>query len=251
MRSIRMDCGPYLPRRDGICAVLDAEARAQLLQISRRKTMPAHNVIFHDGDDADQYFTVTSGIVKLVKTLADGQQHIIGLIYPPDFMGQTLNHRHTYSAEAATNVELCSYPRPAFNAFLKVHPELERQIFEMTIRELDVCRDWTLLLGRKCSYKRVAGFLLMMARRVLQAEIGEYQNTVHIELPFTRAEMADYLGLTLETVSRQFSRLKKKRIIAMPSSRDIVIPDMELLSAVAQMESCSRTFDEGQSRVIA
>jgi CRP/FNR family transcriptional regulator, anaerobic regulatory protein len=249
MRSIPMDCDPYLPRRDGICAVLDAGARAQLLQISRRKTVSAHNVIFRDGDDADQYFTVTSGIVKLVKTLADGQQHIIGLIYPPDFMGQTLNHRHTYSAEAATNVELCSYPRPAFNAFLKVHPELERQMFEMTIRELDVCRDWTLLLGRKCSYKRVAGFLLMMARRVPQAETG--QDTVHIELPFTRAEMADYLGLTLETVSRQFSRLKEKRIIAMPSSRDIVIPDMELLSTVAQIESCSSTFDEGQRRVIA
>jgi CRP/FNR family transcriptional regulator, anaerobic regulatory protein len=251
MRSIRTDYNPYQPRRDGICAVLDHEARAQLLQISRRKTVPPHNVIFRDGDEADQYFTVTSGIVKLVKTLADGHQHIIGLIYPPDFMGQTLNHRHTYSAESATNVELCSYPRPAFDTFLNAHPELERQMFEMTIRELDVCRDWTLLLGRKCSYERVAGFLLMMARRIPQANMGQNGNSVHIELPFTRAEMADYLGLTLETVSRQFSRLKQKRIVAMPSSRDIIIPDMRLLSAVAQIETCSSAFDEGQSRVIA
>jgi CRP/FNR family transcriptional regulator len=74
---------------------------------------------------------------------------------------------------------------------------------------------------------------------------------VHFALPFTRAEMADYLGLTLETVSRQFSRLKAKGIIALPSSRDITIPDVEHLSGVAQMESCSSAFDDSQSRVIA
>ena len=124
-------------------------------------------------------------------------------------------------------------------------------MFEMMVRELDVCRDWTLLLGRKCSYERVAGFLLMMAKRVPQAVSGHTFNTSQFELPFTRAEMADYLGLTLETVSRQFSRLKKKRVISLPSSREIVIPDMELLSAIAQIETCSLAFDEGQSRSIA
>ena len=251
MHSVRMGCDTCQIRSEGICAVLDLEARAQLSQIARRKAIPAHNVIFRDGDAADHYFTITSGIVKLVKTLADGHQHIIGLIHPPDFMGQTLNNRHTYAAESATDVDLCAYPRPAFDTFLKGHPELERQMFEMTIRELDVCRDWTLLLGRKCSYERVAGFLLMMARRIPQAEVGQDLNSVHFELPFTRAEMADYLGLTLETVSRQFSRLKKKRVIALPSSRDITIPDVELLSAVAQIETCSNIFDEGQSRIIA
>ena len=134
--------------------------------------------IFRDGDEADHYFSITSGIVKLVKTLADGHQHIIGLIHQPGFMGQTLNRRHTYAAESATGVELCSYPRAAFDAFLKTHPELERQIFQMTIRELDVCRDWTLLLGRKCSYERVAGFLLMMARRMPKAaeEVTEFRS---------------------------------------------------------------------------
>src|SRR5262249_47503346 len=132
----------------------------------------------------------------------------------------------------------------------KSHPELERQIFIMTVRELDICRDWTLLLGRKCSYERVAGFLLMMARRVPQIDSGGV-NSAHFELPFTRGEMADYLGLTLETVSRQFSLLRRKRLIALTSSRDIMIPDVELLAAVAQIESCSEAFDGGQSRAIA
>ena len=250
MHGISMRCDTCQVRYEGICSALDDDARAQLSQIARRKVLAAHNVIFRDGDEADHYFSIVFGIVKLVKTLADGHQHIIGLIHQPGFMGQTLNRRHTYAAESATDVELCSYPRAAFDAFMKTHPELERQIFEMTVRELDVCRDWTLLLGRKCSYERVAGFLLMMARR-MPRPAGKISDSVHFELPFTRAEMADYLGLTLETVSRQFSRLKKKRIIALPSSRDITIPDLELLSSVAQIESCSAAFDEGQSRAIA
>ena len=250
MHGVRMRCDTCQVRREGICAALDDDARAQISQIARRRVLPPHNVIFRDGDEADHYFSITSGIVKLVKTLADGHQHIVGLIHQPDFMGQTLNRRHSYAAESATEVELCAYPRAAFDAFMKLHPELERQIFEMTIRELDVCRDWTLLLGRKCSFERVAGFLLMMARRMPKVA-GADGNSVHFELPFTRAEMADYLGLTLETVSRQFSRLKTKGIIALPSSRDITIPDIAYLSTVARMESCSNTFDDGQSRAIA
>ena len=251
MHGIRARCEKCQVRSDGVCAALDDEARTELLRLSRRKAVPAHHAVFRDGDLADHYYNLTTGIVKLVKTLADGHQHIVGLLYPTDFMGQSLNKHHTYSAESATNVELCAYPRAAFERFLKSHPELERQIFHATIRELDLCRDWTLLLGRKCSYERVAGFLLMMARRVPRQSVSQPKNYVHFELPFTRAEMADYLGLTLETVSRQFSQLKKKQVISLPSSRDIVIPDIELLSIVAQIESCSEDFDEGQSRAVA
>ena len=251
MHSIRVRCDTCQVRSDGICAALDDEARAELLKLSRRKTVAAHHAIFRDGDLADHYYNITSGIVKLVKTLADGHQHIVGLLYPTDFMGQSLNKHHTYAAESATDVEFCAYPRAPFEHYLKSHPELERQIFHATIRELDLCRDWTLLLGRKCSYERVAGFLLMMARRVPGKSVNQLKNYVHFELPFTRAEMADYLGLTLETVSRQFSLLKKKQVIALPSSRDIIIPDIELLSLVAQIESCCEDLDEGQSRAVA
>ncbi len=251
MHGPRARCETCQARCDGICAALDNEARSQLLRLSRKKTVPPHSAIFRDGDLADHYYNITCGIVKLVKTLADGHQHIVGLLYPTDFMGQSLNRHHTYAAESATDVELCAYPRAPFELFLTTHPELERQIFHATIRELDLCRDWTLLLGRKCSYERVAGFLLMMARRVPRKSANQPRNYVHFELPFTRAEMADYLGLTLETVSRQFSQLKKKQVIDLPSSRDIIIPDTELLSVVAQIESCSEDFDERQSRAVA
>jgi CRP/FNR family transcriptional regulator, anaerobic regulatory protein len=252
MHGIRARCEACPVKRDGICAVLEAEARSELLRLSRQKTVFAHQAIFRDGDLADYYYNITAGIVKLVKTLADGHQHIVGLLYPTDFMGQSLNRHHTYAAESATDVELCAYPRAPFESYLRSHPELEREIFHMTIRELDLCRDWTLLLGRKCSYERVAGFLLMMARRAPKSGSFEQPKThAHFDLPFTRAEMADYLGLTLETVSRQFSQLKKKQVIDLPSSRDIIIPDIERLSVVARMESCSEELDERQSRAVA
>lgn len=228
-------CNECAARRAGICDVLSLEACGELSKIAKPRRVKAGYPIFHDGDPADRYYNIIGGIVKLIKTLADGKQHIIGLLFPADFLGQTLRPVHTFSAEAATDLELCSYPRAAFEAFMARHPEFERRIFEMTVRELDICRDWTLLLGRKCSYERVAGFLLMLSRRVSDRPSP---NSARLELPFTRAEMADYLGLTLETVSRQFSRLKRKKVIVLTGCRLITIPDLELLSAVANIESC-------------
>ena len=143
MEGIRARCDNCQVRRYGICAALDIDARAELLEFSRRRLIPAQHAIFRDGDATAYYYNITSGIVKLVKTLADGQQHIVGLLYPADFMGQSLNKHHTYAAESATDVELCVYPRASFELFLKSHPELERRIFYSTIRELDLCRDWT------------------------------------------------------------------------------------------------------------
>ena len=101
MHGVRMRCDICQVRQEGICAALDEEARGQLAQSREAQAPAAHHVIFRDGDEADHYFSITSGIVKLVKTLADGHQHIIGLIHQPDFMGQTLNRRHSYAAESA------------------------------------------------------------------------------------------------------------------------------------------------------
>jgi CRP/FNR family transcriptional regulator len=216
------------------------EELAKLAKVARRRHVKAHQPIFLDGDDADQYFNVIDGIVKLVKTSADGKQHIVGLMYPPDFLGEPLSRKHNYTAEAATDVELCSFPRAHFDALIQTYPKLERRLLEVTVHELEICRNWTLLLSRKSSYERVASFLYMMARRA--PTIGcapRPDEPIRLALPFTRSEMADYLGLTLETVSRQMSRLKAKRVIELPTNRDVIIPDLELLSALGHIDSCA------------
>ncbi len=250
MHAAHLRCQTCPVRTTNICSALDDLTLISMEKMSRKRTVKAHEVIFHDGDVSNQYFNVKTGAIKLIKTLGDGRQHIVGLLYPPDFMGQCVNSHHTYSAETAIDTELCSYPRGPFDLFLTTHPELERKILNMTLRELDSCRDWSLLLGRKSSYERVAGFLLMIAKRIPDGgpngagDAGP--NCAHFQLPFTRAEMADYLGLTLETVSRQFSRLKGERIIALPSSRVVIIPNIDMLGAVANVETCSKTIERKQ-----
>ncbi|MGO9462078.1 MAG: helix-turn-helix domain-containing protein, partial [Rhodomicrobium sp.] len=146
-------------------------------------------------------------------------------------VGQSLCDHHTYAAEAATDAELCCYPRGSFDSLMKSHLGLSRTVFRMKLRELDSSRDLKFLLSRKCAYFRVAGFLLMIATRTpTNGAGGTY---TRFQLPLTRGEIADYLGLTLETVSREFSRLKGARVIDLPSSRMVVVQDMELLRRVA------------------
>ena len=117
------------------------------------------------------------------------------------------------------------------------YPRLERWLFEFTVRELDHCRDWTLTLGRKSSYERVASLLLMIARRArYTGQTPLPRNLAQFELPLTRSELADYLGLTLETVSRMVGKLKRKGLIELRSTREVIVPDIELLAAVANMD---------------
>jgi len=237
LNYIRLGCdNSGLVRNRSIFSALADDAVATLDKMGRDKILGARDPIFRQGDDAIQYFGIKSGIIKLVKTFADGNQSIVGLPEAPSFVGHCQSKYHTYSAEAVTNAELCCYPRGPFDAFLTTHPEVARKIFEMTLRELDTCRDWSFLLRRQCSYERVAGFLLMIAARMPNISAGEAdRNGVHFQLPLTRAEIADFLGLTLETVSRQFTRLKDTRIISLPSSREVIIQDLRHLSLVANV----------------
>ncbi len=132
---------------------------------------------------------------------------------------------------------MCTFPRASFNRLLDEFPEIERWLFEFTVRELDISRDWTLMLGRKSSYERVASLLLIIARRSRDAGCAPMtDNSAQFELPLTRSELADYLGLTLETVSRKISWLKKKGLIELRTTREIFVPDIELLAEVANME---------------
>ncbi len=244
MHGVCARCEMCPIRHRSVCGVLSDEELSTLSKMSRRKLVQAHHPIFHEGDEADQYFNVVRGIIKLVKTLTDGHQHIIGLVYPPEFLGEPWHIMRSYSAEAATDVELCGFPRAPFEKLMDSNQKFKHTLFEFTLRELDICRNWTLLLARKSAHEKVASFLYMIASRVPVAgckDCGEVP--VHFHLPFTRAEMADYLGLTLETVSRQLSQLKAKKVIEMSSSRDLLIPDLELLAAIGRIDSCTGEAD--------
>ncbi len=230
-------CEMCVARYRALCSTLSGEQLDRLANMGRRRTVPANQYIFRDGDEALYFASILSGVVKLIKTTADGEQHIIGLMYAQDFLGHTFGKSHRFSAAAATEVELCTFPRAPFVRLLDDYPPMERWLFEFTVRELDHCRDWTLTLGRKSSYERVASLLLIIARRARYTGNGPLpRNYAQFELPLTRSELADYLGLTLETVSRMVGKLKRKGLIELRSTREVIVPDIGLLAAVASMD---------------
>ncbi len=224
-------CESCVIRHRAICAALTKDELQSMNRIARRRFIPAGQTISSDADAGVAFANIISGVVKLTKTMADGRQQIVGLQFAPDFLGRTFTDSNPNSAEAATDVELCSFPKADFEAILGRYPGLKHRLFSYTLDELDAARDWMLLLGRKTAQEKVASFLLLMARRAPNIGCTHSQelNYATYRLPLTRTDIADYLGLTLETVSRQMTKLKSEGAIELIDNRQVVVPDIETL----------------------
>lgn len=227
----RIHCDRCKIRHSSICEVLSDEELLHLNQIVQAKHFKAGDVILSEEQPIDFFANIVSGVVKLTKILPDGRQQIVGLLFPPDFLGQTYKNYSSVFVEAATNVELCCFPHDKFEEMLEKFPHLKQKLFEATLNELDAAREWMVLLGRKSAEEKVADLLFMIAKRSALVGCGTIKGFV--EIPMTRSDMADYLGLTVETVSRQFTSLKSKNIITLIDSNHIDIPDLEALSETA------------------
>ncbi len=222
-------------RRRAVCSVLSDAELSEFARIARQRTVPAGSLI-SGGDEDVVMANILSGVVKLTKTLSDGRQQIVALQFPPDFLGRTDGEHGPYFAEAATDVTLCAFPGGAFEAMLERFSHLEHRLYENALDDLAAAREWMLLLGRKTAQEKVASFLLMIARRAFEigCHRGPEMTFARFTLPLTRADMADYLGLTLETVSRQITNLKTRGLIELIDNREIVVPDMAALEKVAE-----------------
>ena len=178
--------------------------------------------------------TVLSGVIKLSKTLSDGRQQIVALLFPGDFLGRPYRADFPYAAETATEVQLCCYGRSYFEAFMQEQSDLKQIFLERTLDTVDAARDWMLLLGRKNAREKVAALLLTILRRTSSActdcAPGSCQQLI---MPLTRTEMADYLGLRLETVSRQLKQLEMIGTIARLDPRRITVRDVAALARAA------------------
>jgi len=211
----------------------------KLAQIAHRKKISAGQTIISDEDPVDFFANVISGAIKLTKTLPDGRQQIVGLLFAPDFLGRAYSKNNPYTAEAATDVEICTFPNAAFERLVGEYPGLQQRLFQHTLDELDAARDWMLLLGRKTAEEKVASFLYMLARRSMLTGCV-HKNTpgaAAFELPLTRSDIADYLGLTIETVSRQRPRLKTSNVIRLSTTRLIMVPNLDRLSDAAGQDN--------------
>ncbi len=226
-------CDTCMVRHKAICAALSEAELKDFNRFARQRLVPAGQVIATQDDIV--FANILAGVVKLTKTLADGRQQIVGLQFPPDFLGRIYAKETPYFAEAATDVELCAFPKGGFEIMLKRYPGLERRLFENTLNELDSAREWMLLLGRKTAQEKVASLLFMIAKRAPNVGCNHTPeiNYARFSLPLTRADLADYLGLTLETVSRQITKLKTAGVIELVDNREIIVPNIGALEEMA------------------
>lgn len=225
-------CQECTARHKGICGALKPVELAKLNEISRQKSFESGLTLVADEEEFPYFASVLSGVVKLSKTLPDGRQQIVGLQFSPDFMGRPFQPKSRLSVETATPVKLCTIPRKGFEKMLLDFPELQQRLFRQTLVELDESREWQVALGRKTASERVASFLHMIARHI--AVSPEENSLVSFDLPLTRADMADFLGLTIETVSRQLSGLKNSGVITISRTRHVEVCDMALLEHASQ-----------------
>jgi CRP/FNR family transcriptional regulator len=211
-----------------VCAALAPDELVSLEELAQQVTVPARTTMFLQGEEADAVYNITRGVVRLYKLLPDGRRQIVGFALPGDFLGLAMGERHPFSADAIEDVIACRFARSAFSALLDAKPHLLRRLHEFATHELTLAQDQMMLLGRRTAEERLVMFLLGMRDR--WAKVGPLSVTVR--LPMTRQDIADFLGLTIETVSRTFTKLARDKVI-------LIVPDgvrlmrMDRLAALA------------------
>jgi CRP/FNR family transcriptional regulator len=221
-------CQTCVIRNRAICSSLKTDELDALNKIGRRVCVHRGQTLMWEGDDSSLVANVIDGVLKLSTSTADGREQIVGVVYPSDFIGRPFGSTTQHSVTALSDATVCMFTRAAFDEFAREHPGLEHKLLQRTLTELDRARHWMLLLGRKSAGERVATFLLEMARRLADATCkGDTKSLERFELPLSRQQMADLLGLTIETVSRQLTRLRQAGIIDLPDRRAVIILDWE------------------------
>ncbi|GLS32274.1 CRP/FNR family transcriptional regulator, anaerobic regulatory protein [Mesorhizobium albiziae] len=225
-------CQACEARHHGVCGALDPNKLVALAKTSSRRQVDAGTELIGDAEAIHSYANVLSGVVKLTKTLSDGRQQIVGLQFAPDFFGRPFRAESAINAEAATRVSLCSFPKAALERIMKESPGLQGRLLGQTLKDLDAAREWMVTLGRKTAAEKIASFLLLIARNIDRVS-DPNMRTAAFDLPLTRNDIADFLGLTIETVSRQLTKLRADGVIRIENNRHVVVVDISRLEARA------------------
>lgn len=222
-------CGDCPIRYRAVCARCDAEELSLLEEIKYYRHYDAGQTVVWAGDELSFVASVVSGVASLSQTLEDGRTQMVGLLLASDFIGRPGRTHSVYDVVAVTPVTLCCFRRKPFEQLMRATPHVAERLLDMTMDELDNTREWLLILGRKTAREKIASLLTIIARREASLGLAPKSSCLTIDLPLTREAMADYLGLTLETVSRQMSALKRDGVIQLEGKRRIIVPDLHRL----------------------
>ena len=176
--------------------------------------------IYGEQEPTDYFYKIIKGAVRTYKVLIDGRRQIGAFYLPDDIFGLESGEEHVFSAEAIVDTRILVIKRSLVVALAGRDNEVARDLWTLTGRELQRTQNHLLLLG-KTAPERVASFLLEMAERI--------QSSGEMRLPMSRQDIADYLGLTIETVSRMLTRFEKESAIALPTCKRIVLRNRSVL----------------------
>ncbi|OYU41442.1 MAG: transcriptional regulator [Pseudorhodobacter sp. PARRP1] len=223
-----LKCGSCPIRHRAVCARCEADELQQLEAIKYYRSFEAGQPVIWSGDRMEFVASVVTGIATLTQTMEDGRRQMVGLLLPSDFVGRPGRATAAYDVTATTDLVMCCFRKKPFEDLMASTPHIAQRLLEMTLDELDAAREWMLLLGRKTAREKIASLLAIIARRNASLRAAN-TGGVRFDLPLTREEMADYLGLTLETVSRQMSSLKREGVIVLEGKRHVIVPDLDRL----------------------
>ncbi|MGE4429255.1 MAG: Crp/Fnr family transcriptional regulator [Sphingobium sp.] len=225
-------CSTCAVRNRAICSALETDEISALGRIGRHHDLTPGQTLIWEGQDSLLVANVIHGVLKLSTSLSDGREQIVGVVYPSDFIGRPFGAQAQHNVTALTDARVCTFSSHDFDRFAREHPELEHKLLERTLSELDRTRRW-LLLGRMTASEKLANFLLDMSERLVPAGCDTQGPADSFDLPFGRQQIADILGLTIETVSRRLNDFKAQKIIGVPSRRRIEILDRAALTDIA------------------
>ncbi len=229
------DCAQCVVRNRAICSGLSPDELLALGQKGRKQSVKRGQTLVWEGDDSLVVANVITGVLKLSVSTADGREQIVGIVFPSDFTGRPFGKESPYSVTALSDAEVCVFHRSTFDQFAREHPELQHKLLQRTLIELDDARQWMMLLGKKTAEERIATLLIRISERLSSEGCTTPAfNLDEFELPMDRQQMADILGLTIETVSRQLTRIKSRGVIALPDRRRVIINDRAALQNLAE-----------------
>jgi len=223
-------CEQCRVRSLSLCGALEADELAALDRLSRPLTLAARDTIFEQDERSDSVFNITAGSARLYRLLPDGRRQIVGFALPGDFLGLAMSERNAFSADALTPLTACQFSRAHFSDFLDAKPHLLRKLHAMAGHELSLAQEQMVILGRRTAEEKVAAFLIGLRKRWARLSTA----SVTIPLPMTRQDIGDFLGLTVETVSRMLTRLARERVI-------LIVPDGVRLLDVKRIEAMAES----------
>lgn len=237
VEALNLRCADCPVRHHAVCQALDGSHLHELSDIMVHRHLKAGDSIMHQDETSQLFAIIVTGVVKLTRLLPDGRQQIVGLLTEADLLGNLFSADSHDEAECVTDVELCCFRRSQFERVLDDYPEVGHRLLKKSMQDVDDAREWLTALGRKSALEKVATFLLW-----LRGDDGHHCPFVEkvdgheiLDFPFSRQEIANFLGMTLETVSRTLSKLNTAGTIRLIESNRIELIHLEQLQDVASV----------------